>query len=367
MANDRQQELKIKNANIDADITGLPYNIARSVLDDETCDPSGSNAARTDGGDFRIYRSSGQTNEMARAIHKFEHDTSTGADDALVDIWCNDSAFVVSSTADTSVFVTYGDGTLTDYAASATFGSENAFFNEEFVMLMADTDAPSVIDSTGNHTPSDVGTFSSATDDGLPFDGSTNSFSVPDAAGLDFSDALSLRAHASNVIATGLGYIIAKPIGSGWSNPWTVYNLSVRSTNVLTGWVADTGGGRTGWAIGTSNVTTGTTPHHLAYTYDKVNGQIHVDGSEEDTTAGTISVENSSQPLAIGIRSTTSTGEFFEGTLKSILMRGTFIADAQVKAESINVLTPLTFTTVGTPTAIGGAAATRQLALLGVG
>jgi len=156
MANNRQQPLVFDSTKVIADVTYMPTLITRANLDDEVVDPSGSNAARSDGGDIRIYFSNDQTDEMAVEIVGFEHDSVSAADDAEIEIWTSQTDFVNSSVSDTTIYIEYGDGALTEYGVTDTHGRDNVWSDYAFVTHHG------LIDSTGNGTITDNGTVSSS-------------------------------------------------------------------------------------------------------------------------------------------------------------------------------------------------------------
>jgi hypothetical protein len=107
-------------------VSDFSVMITRDHLDDEVVDPSGSNAARTDGGDVRFSSDSAGTTQLACDVIAFEHDSSTGADDAEIQIRVNVPS--LSSASDTDIYIWYdGSTTTAQPAASNTYGSDNAY------------------------------------------------------------------------------------------------------------------------------------------------------------------------------------------------------------------------------------------------
>lgn len=152
MANDRQHKITIDNTKVPSDQTGMPFLVGRDNYDDEVVDPSGSNAAKTDGTDQRFYTNDDQTGEMAREVVSFEHDSVTGAGDAICATWAQLDSFVISSTADTDYYVTYGDGSQADYGVTDTFGRNNVWGDLLSVLHLieaGDGTAGEYVDSTG--------------------------------------------------------------------------------------------------------------------------------------------------------------------------------------------------------------------------
>jgi hypothetical protein len=318
-------------------------NVPTEAIDD------GSNSAKVNGDDLAFSSDRAGTSRLDIDVVNFIADATPGNRKCLIKVKIPS----LSTSADTDVHMWYKNAAATLPAVGNAFGQYATWSNEELVLEFANIDAADVTDRTGNHTVSDVGTFSASDDDGLSFDGSTNYFSVPDAAGLDFSTAVSLRAFASDVNTTAEGHIISKPVTSGWTSPFAAYAMRSSSAEKLEGWVA-TSSTRDGRVFSTTDIATGTTPHHLAFTYDQINGQIHVDGTEEDTDAATLTIDNTAEPLAIGTRSTTNTGEFFNGILKSIQIRGAFLTDGWISTESNNLSDPANFWNTGTPESAEG-------------
>lgn len=147
MANTRVVALTIPAAKVSGTLADKDVLLVRASFPDEMFDPAGSNAVRTDGGDLRFYTDSAGTTELAREIKAFAHDTSLGADDAVIQVWVKVPS--LSSATDTTIYCQYGDDTLTDYAATDPFG-RNAVWADAW--LVAHLSSLSPIDSSGNET-----------------------------------------------------------------------------------------------------------------------------------------------------------------------------------------------------------------------
>ena len=147
MANTRQQSLTINSTKVPSDQTGFVAKATRSELDNEIVDPLGSNKARSDGGDLRVYENNDQTGRLNLEIVQFEYDSSSGAGDADIEFYFSDPFWVVSSLTDTVVYLEYGDATLTQPSVSDPFGRNAVWQDYEAVLHCEDINWT---DSTGN-------------------------------------------------------------------------------------------------------------------------------------------------------------------------------------------------------------------------
>lgn len=202
MAISRLLPITIDPDEVDASLSDFPMLISRALLDDEVVDPSGSNEAQSDGGDLRFFSDAGTTQQPLEVV-SFEHDSSTGADDAEVQLWGLVPS--VSSVVGTTVYLGYGSGGGDSQpAASDTYGSQNVWDSGFEGVWHLDEDpsgsAPQILDSTANNND---GTSSGSMTSGdsvagtvgnkLDFDGSDDLVSIPDSASLDVSSAYTIE------------------------------------------------------------------------------------------------------------------------------------------------------------------------------
>ena len=192
MANDRVVAIVIQASEVAANLTDFPCLLTRANFPDEMF--YGANAARSDGGDLRFYTDSGGTTEIPREIVAFEHDSSLGADDASIQVWVKIPS--VSSSTDTTIYCQYGDGTLTDYAVTATYG-RNAVWSAFLLVYHFGDDpggaAPQLIDSTGNINATVSGTIARSASSPLGGDYWDFDTAIATGAGSVVSDHNNLR------------------------------------------------------------------------------------------------------------------------------------------------------------------------------
>lgn len=103
------------------------------------------------GGDIRVYKAGGVT-ELPREILSFSVSSETG------EIYIKYSG-TLSSSVDTDIEI-HADGTSSDYAVGATYGRNNVWTGFKFVYHV--NGAGTVVDATGDQTPTQSGTITAA-------------------------------------------------------------------------------------------------------------------------------------------------------------------------------------------------------------
>jgi len=149
-----KQKLTIQNSLVSTTLTDFPLLITRTELHDDVVDPSGSNNAQANGGDIRLSSDSAGTNQLPCEVVSFEHDTSTGADDAQIEVWVKVPS--VSSSVDTDIYIWYNtSGSDTQPSVTDTYG-RNAVWSE--AILKVGFTSTGFIESTGGGLLSEQGT-----------------------------------------------------------------------------------------------------------------------------------------------------------------------------------------------------------------
>ncbi len=298
---------------------------------------AGSASADNGGGDVRLSTDEAGTNQIACEIVNYVTN-ATEANQKCV-IWAIVPS--VSDTVDTSIWMWWDNPGDSQPAVTDTFGRNAVWGDEEAVLHFQNIDAADVVDSTGNHTVSDTGSFASSDDDGLVFGTSGNYLTIPEASSLDFTTALALRTYASNVNSQSFRSIISKPRANGtWNSPFAVYHLGIGNATELEPYMATTS---TRFGIPAGNTISTGNAHYLSYTYSGSQATSGVDGSSFNNNTTSNTMFNSAEDVAIGSRSTSSTGEHFNGTIRSIRMRGTDLTDDWITTEYNNQNDPTTF------------------------
>lgn len=347
MALARQHPLVFDSLKVIVDVTYMPTLLTRANFDDEVVDPSGSNSARTDGGDITPYANDNQTGEMARAVIAFEHDSVTAADDADIEVWLSETSFVNSSVSDTTIHIAYKDAAKTQPAADSTFGSEAVFGKAEFVVLMEDT-VP--IDQTGNHTLSLAGGLTSI--DG-PF-GKANEFAANDRlSNTDAAlvDILETHDTTLSIISRKTAYEATKCVVS-WdgTDDTVIYPMDTSSGNGIRIFWRDLGGSNflinnaeslaNTW-IWTDFVTRASNDHEV------FTNKVSADTSTATGTAGPFST--------FFIGGFGPTQQDWDADVAQVFVWKNARSNGWVETQYNNQFAPGTFAAPGTPEDIGGA------------
>lgn len=348
MANDRQQPIVLNHLKVDADVTYQPILLTRVHFDDEVVDPSGSNAARSDGGDLRFYKNDDQTGEIARDNTDFEHDSVTGAGDAAIEQWVGESSFINSSVSDTTFYVEYGDGALTEYAFTATFGRNNVYGKYSAVWHLNDT-----VDSTGNgFTLTEIGSpsvVSASYGKGYDLNGSSQR--------LDFSSAPETAVPMTHTAFAKSDSLTAEQV---------VLSLTETSTSNNEFKLTFRGDQPGDFIRASTKVTTSTSDAqtNAAYTtsaYHLAGGRFvtatdrnaSIDGANEGQNT-TSRVPTGIDGGSIGALRRATPIVYFDGIIEEARIAGSDLGLSWLKTEYNNQSDPATFATAGTPVPIGG-------------
>jgi hypothetical protein len=162
---------------------------------------------------------------------------------------------------------------------------------------------------------------------GLHFDGLDDYISVPSAASLDITTAITLAAWARpSIFYDNYPKLITKPAGAGWSPPYFYYALGIGLTDYrpVIGVISST------YQLSGDALTVGTL-YFIAGTYDGAYLRIYVNGIEINNLAVTGAIPTSTQPLAIGIRSITNPQERFHGDMYSPRIYNRALNAAEIK------------------------------------
>ena len=191
-----------------------------------------------------------------------------------------------------------------------------------------------VADASGNGNNGTVAnaTWAAAGKNGkaLSFNGSSSRVTIPDAASLHLTSAMTLEA---------------------WVNPATVnanwrdvvykgddnYYLMATSSNSGRPAAGAIIGGSYGEAYGTANLATGTWTH-LAFTYDGSAERLYVNGTQVASTAKTGSIKTSTNPLTIG--SDAIYGQYFSGLIDDVRVYSTALTQAQIQSDMTTPVGP---------------------------
>ena len=368
MTNTRQVPVTFDATKVVADVIYMPVLVTRDNTPDEMHDPAGANAARSDGGDWRNYQTSVQTNELAREIVSFGHDSVLGAADAQVEVWISGSGWVLSSVSDTTIYVEYGDGSLTDYAFTDPYGRNNVYHSDYEVVAhlkeVASDAANNYINSTGNSygTGTSMAMANVAAKFGADcaqFDGANDeiNFPISPAATDDVFTAqacgnaddltedqrlLSIfnSQTASNTESISVIWMDAGGAGDGW-------RAQAKDALVVThtiGLDSDNNAAASQWD----------TLHHR---YGTADSELYLNGSSVAAGSGSGNFSDGTQDadfLRIArIWDSTGSANYFNGGIHEARLRWSELSDSWIETEYNNQNDPATFATAGTPVAIG--------------
>lgn len=364
MANTRQVPITFDSLKVVADATYMPTLLTRENLPDEMFDPAGANRARSDGGDVRLYENDDQTNELAREIVSFEHDSVLGAGDAQVEIWVSGSGWTNSSVSDTTIYGEYGDGTLTDYAVTDTYG-RNAVYHSDYDSVYHGND---LVDSTGNGNTLTANAGATSGNSGGKI-GET--FALDDASSQYFNATTSLATPEITLQGwfnpdadTGIGQGI---ISLGDSDSTDRARLTFQDNvagDPLRASLRRGGEQSFGDTTIAPSISTWSMGHGT-YTTD-VFSSVFLNGGNKQSGSTIVSVTQTLDELLIGTwDNVTGQGriQFFSGNIEEARSRQSILSDSWIETEYNNQNDPATFATAGTPVAVGAITGTLDVTL----
>lgn len=368
----RKQKITIPAAQVGSGgVSNFTVTVTRDMLDDEVVDPSGGNKSQSNGGDVRFSSDAAGTTQLACDVIAWEHDTTTAAGDAFIQVSVKLASLSSSSANDFYIWYNTA-GTDTQPAVGDTYGQHNAYDSswEGYWPLQSDLN-----DRTGNNNDAtatgDVtaGNISAKLGNGSDFDGTGDTIDVGQmgtfwASGWTVicwantdSDHNGICVSGDDASAgLGVGRIWQLKKKSGGTFQF-LYDLSDFAVSVDTtagvsngawhqiggtnaGGVGDTG---TIWLDGDSNATGGTNS-------DDITGMdpVVVFGGQEEGA--------STNPLS--------------GSLDEVEIHSAVRNAAWFKTRYNNINAPASFGTAGTPETPGGGGGSvlkGGLSLMGVG
>ncbi len=356
-AAERLVELVIQDAQVPSTVTDFPVLIARANLPNEVLDPSGSNNAQADGGDLQLFSDEAMMTRLPLDVVTFEHDTTTNAGDAVIEIWT--LAPTVNGSADTSLWLRYNPaGTESQPATSASYGRDEVW-QDYAAVYHANEASGDLTDSTGNgNTAADVNTpgYSETGKIGAGVsseEASDSHFAAPHAASFDFSAVTGYTVQmwidlAGSQANWSSPYSKGDSTDDDWSigrfnntDDLTVYNNGTPAT-ITGGWAAFAGSG-----LSKLDVTWNTTDDD-AYLYQ--------DGALFGSAAQTEQpVHNTGRSFRIGAtRDAGSDPIEVDAILDEIRVIGIPLSADWFATEYNNQNSPSTFIVEGSPADISG-------------
>ena len=253
----------------------------------------------------------------------------------------------VSYTADTDFYVWYKNASALPYARNDTYGSDNAWESSfKGVWHMGDRSTTTVAESTANNntgTKKGVGEpailDASKIGKGQNFDGSNDYISVASHSSLDITGNITMSAWVQVDNIVNYAKIMVKPSGSGWSSPYFYYSLGSCSTAIVGQFAVNTNANE----INSGATYSLDTWYLIAGTYDGTTERLYINGVEQNTKAVSGAISTSTQPLCIGMRSTTSSGEGNDGYIDEVRLAATARTAGWLLTEYNNQNSPSTF------------------------
>jgi hypothetical protein len=154
-------KVTVDNTKVSATLTDFPVYVDLSDM------PSTFfTHVKSDGGDIRVTQSNGTT-EQAREVVTITPGSSIG------ELWFKASS--LSSSVDTVFFIYYGNSSASDYAADATYGSENVY-DSDYILVWHLLDATDSTSNDRHGTPAGTAapTSSGKIDGAYDFDGDSD-------------------------------------------------------------------------------------------------------------------------------------------------------------------------------------------------
>jgi len=326
-------KLTIQSSQVSGDLTDFPVSF-------DLADIGGTHgfwsAVRSDGGDIRITKAD-ETTEVAREIVDIDTSAKTGS-------IMFKGAGTISSTVDTDFYVYYGNATATDYAASATYGSENVWDSDTLgVWHLDEANVEDVSDSTANGVNEmDPATSSATSTTGkmgncFDFNGSSNLivFETGVATYLCPTDSLQFECYfnADSLSNQVILYCRGDSTNKGYG--FWLWNGQLRAQIGSNGW--------SNLTYPTSSLSTSTW-YHVCANWDGSTYRLFLDGTQVDSGAYTGSQLYFGSQMLFGKR---NTGDWFNGRIDEVRVHGTARSSDWVSATSSNQSSPSTFYSVG--------------------
>jgi trimeric autotransporter adhesin len=346
----RRAKIVIHAASIDADLTNWTMILTEAVLPSEMLDADGSYPALNGGGDIRISTNTDGSGRCAIDVRTFttNNNPALGVADIAVKI---PSVLTTGAT----FYVWWSSAGATQPAVSDTYGQYNAY-DANYIGVWPLNEDPS---GTAPQMTERTSVAAHGTSNGSM----TSGDSVTGAAGkaLEFDgsdDFINVGSHTSSR-RTSMSV-------SAWivpNNDTNYRRILSREHHFLFGsynrqLLFATGNGSTGWTslttYGTGAALTNGTAYHVASVH---NGTSHT-GYRNGSSVGSITSAMASTTAELGIGyapGSAGTTQRWNGKIDEVRISSTARSAAWIKAEYVNLMTPTTFATAGTPETPGGA------------
>ncbi len=294
---------------------------------------NGGNVGKSDGTDILFTASDGTT----KLDHELEYYNATTGQ---VIAWVRIPS--LSPTADTTLFVYYGNASASDQQNKTGVWDSNF----KGVYHLGNGTTLSASDSTNTNNPtSTTATVTSGTIDGAANFSGTQRITLPNIA---LTTGVTLEAWIKPTALNTADRIVCKAYSSNTS-PWTNYCLSLDSTPAPNrkAAIGFTMGGTNYLVYSTTAINTNTW-YHLVGTYDGSNVRLYVNGaSDASPLAHTGSVDTVSQVTEIGFNTVFTSSQNFTGVLDEVRISNSARSGDWIATEYRNQNAPATFFSVG--------------------
>ena len=337
--------ITIDHTKVPADVTSGTFTLTAAYFNDDVKTLGGAQSPDSTGKDIRFYSDSGLTTQLAFDIITF----TQNATPANADIEINVNASL-SSASDTTIYVGWGDTSLSLLPASDTYGQYNAYKAgfKLWCPMKDDPDTSHVKDRTTNAlSGAKAGTANPATGSTSPYIDAYQSFVRANSSYIEFP-----------IITTGSQFIVFAPFNYTGVGPNNDRIVSCKSIyNQASGFEITLGGsGNTGIVVTSSganywtpNVFTNVVTdgwETLAVRFNNTAGDIFVNSVK--TTGGVLSsVSTSSSKFQVGYNAGHNDSPISANIDNVIIYVGT-LTDGEIQAMQNNQRSPGTFVkTVG--------------------
>lgn len=349
-----KQAITVPASVIDSDLTDFTVRVTREMLHDDVVDPSGvaADTSQANGGDIRFSSDAAGTTQLAADLINWEHDTTTGADDAEILVSVKVSSLTAASGG--TFYIWFGtSGTDTQPARTDTYGRDNAYDSswEGFYPTAYTTD----------RTVNDLnGTANGGMTDG----GATGPLGSTPATDFDGNDDYILFTTGVPTVEPVTVILWAEPDdATNWRTAWHLGDTDVNDQHDLD-FRGNTGGDpiQASTYDASSSATSSSGSGYTANTWHQAAGVFSSDTSRTAYLDGTAGTEDttSRSPTSIDrmiIGTTYWSGSYiqdFDGALALVEVHSAARSAAWINAAYENISAPATFGAPGTPAAHSG-------------
>ena len=335
-----RKEIVIQSSQVDADLTDFPVYVDLSDLND------GGNffsTVQSDGRDIRITTSDGET-EVPFELVAIDTSGSTGELHFK-------ATGTLSSSANTTFYIYYGNSGATAYGATDTYGSENVWTNSYAGVwhLNEDPDTGTAFDSTSN---SNDGTHNNMTGEDpvagkvgqtLDFDGSNEFINVGDPASLNITGDQTISFWSRTD-----GFTTRRnPVAKAYGGEFAITIETAGNINYYCGGTSGADSSPYNTSFDSSVMSAGTW-YHLVHTRDDTGSAFNFEWFRDGSSSATAS--SSSYPASSGSNNFLIADGYvspYDGELDEVRVANTVRSDEWISTAYNNQNSPSTFYSIG--------------------